>query len=737
MAPLPYADAVPPPQIGGYTDLVQVAKGGFGVVYRARQERFDRVVAVKVLSVTDLTDRDRERFDRECRAMGALSWHPNVVAVYDSGVADDGHPFLAMEYLSGGSLGDRLGAAPFPWEEAVRAGVQVAGALGAAHAAGTLHRDLKPENLLVGPFGEAKLGDFGIAAVSGSSGTTTGTASLTVAHVAPELLAGDRPDERSDIYGLASTLHTLIAGRPPFVEEQGEPVAAIITRVLRSPAPPATGAPDDLAQLLQQCLAKDPAARPQTAAALGRRLQEIQAAHGLPVTELRLAAHSTPEDPAPTAIDGGDSSPTVVGIPFVPPERTSETAPEPTPDASPDPVAAAAPERVAADATPSEAAVAPAPDAAPEPVPPAPAPPETTPVPPEPARAPRRPAPAAPKRSRSRGVLVAALLVLVILVGGAIAVGLATRSNSDSGSDDAAGTSSSTAPDAGPTTVTPPAVAATVAVDPDPVGAAATSGDVWITHTVDAGTVTRIDATTDQVVDSISVGRSPRGIAATADAVWVTNFEDDTVSHIDPASGTVVDTFGAGPSPRGVAATDTAVWVTNFDDATVTRIDPVSGTIVATVAVGTEPLRVEATDDQVWVTNSAGDTVTRIDPATDRVVDTVTVGARPHSVAFSEGAVWVSTFEDGTVVRIDPATNDVVATVDVGAGLGFMAVSADALWVANTPDGTLTRIGLADDAVQATIPTGAGAAGVALADGAVWVANTGADEVSRVEPASG
>ncbi|MBL8774506.1 MAG: protein kinase [Acidimicrobiales bacterium] len=723
---------MPPPQIGGYTDLVQVAKGGFGVVYRARQERFDRVVAVKVLSVVDLTERDRERFDRECRAMGALSWHPHVVAVYDSGVADDGHPFLAMEYLSGGSMGDRLSIAPFPWKEAVSVGVQVAGALGAAHAAGTLHRDLKPENLLVGPFGEAKLGDFGIAAVDGSSGTTTGTASLTVAHVAPELLAGDRPDERSDIYGLASTLHTLIVGRPPFVEQHGEPVAAIITRVLRSPAPPAAGAPDDLAALLQQCLAKDPAARPQTAAAFGRRLQEVQAAHGLAVTELRLAPHSTPDDPAPTAEGAGDSSPTVMGIPTVPPPETPAPAapapsapePEPEPELAPPPPA---PEP---------------PPAAPEPEPLVEAPAAERTSGPEPAA---RSAPPAPRSgSRSRGVLVGALLVLVVLVAGAIVVGL-SRSGSDSPSDDVAGPSTSTPTstppsterDGGPVPFTEPAVVASVGVDPDPVGVAATGTDLWVTHSVDAGVVTRIDATTDQVIERIPVGRSPRGVAATADAVWVTNFDDDTVDRIDPTSGDVVDTLAAGPSPRGVSATDTAVWVTNFDDATVTRIDPSSGAIVATVDVGSEPLRVEATDEQVWVTNSAGDTVTRIDPATDQVVATVTVGARPHSVVFSDGAVWASSFESGTVSRIDPATNDVAATIDLGPGIGSMVVSDDALWVTNTTDGTLTRIGLADDAVQATIPTARGAAGMALADGAVWVANTGADDVSRVEPASG
>src|SRR6185503_2859474 len=130
----------PPPVIDGFSELAQIARGGFGVVYRARQDRFDRVVALKVLSVTDLSERDVERFDRECRAMGNLSWHPNVVAVYDSGITEDGRPWLAMELLEGGSYGDRIRRdGPLAWADAVSATIQVAGALGAAHAAGTLH----------------------------------------------------------------------------------------------------------------------------------------------------------------------------------------------------------------------------------------------------------------------------------------------------------------------------------------------------------------------------------------------------------------------------------------------------------------------------------------------------------------------------------------------------------------------------------------------------------------------
>lgn len=311
------------PEVEGFSDLVLIAKGGFGTVYRARQVRHGRVVALKVLDVSDLDERGRRRFDRECVAMGSLSWHPNVVALFDSGIAADGHPWLAMEYLEAGSLGDRLRKdGPLPWPAAVVAGVQVAGALGAAHAAGVLHRDLKPENLLIGPFGEVELGDFGIAAVEGASKTTTGHASFTASHVAPEILRRQRPDERADLYSLASTLHTLVAGSPPFAGRAGEPIEAVLASVLTDPPPRLQGVPASLADLLHQTLSKDPGDRPASAEVFGRILQRVQAEGGHDVTELRLAPTGRLADPVepppsvdsdtgPVAAAGGDSRTTV------------------------------------------------------------------------------------------------------------------------------------------------------------------------------------------------------------------------------------------------------------------------------------------------------------------------------------------------------------------------------------------------------------------------------------------
>ncbi len=214
--------APPVPVITGYADLVEIGRGGYAIVYRARQEAMGRTVAVKVLARMDVSGDLLRRFRRECEAMGMLSWHPHIVVVHDAGSTESGSPYLAMEHLPAGSLGDRLRAdGALPWTDVLAIGVQLADALEAAHRAGLLHRDVKPENVLLDRFGESKLSDFGIAAVQEATTATQGITG-TIAHTAPEILAGGRASVASDLYSLGSTLHTLLTGRPAFVRAGDE-----------------------------------------------------------------------------------------------------------------------------------------------------------------------------------------------------------------------------------------------------------------------------------------------------------------------------------------------------------------------------------------------------------------------------------------------------------------------------------------------------------------------------------
>ena len=712
------------PEITGYSEPIRVARGGFAVVYRARQDRFNRLVALKVLNVDDLDDRSRRRFERECSAMGSLSWHPHVVAVHDSGIDDDGRPWLAMEYLDAGSLGDRLArGGPLSWEEALSVGVQVAGALGAAHASGVVHRDIKPENILIGPFGEAKLSDFGIAAVEGSTRTTTGHGSFTVAHVAPEALRGQQPDERSDLYGLASTLHTLITGTPPFASDADQPIATYITRVLQAPAPRLDAIPDELADLLERTLAKDPDDRPQTAEAFGRRLQDVQTNSGQRVTDLRLA---------PTESVG----PLTVGAPdTATPDPRAPAAAQP----SAEPAGAIHPEP----AEPGPRSTGPVPDdqrvggaqstihraATPTPPPPdhaTPTPPpadDSTPTPPpSDDSTPTRTGPP-PHRRRMIVAAVAALAVGAVVL-------TTTRS------DDSGGESSAAARTTTPTTPTTPIVA-TIDVGNDPEGVAATEDAVWVTNQ-DTGTVSRVDPATNQVVATIRGVNAPYAVAATGDAVWVIDFSDDNgaaVIRIDPATNQVVASLNQpGAFPWRVAATDDAVWVTNQDDGTVSRIDPATNQVVATIAVGTNPLGVATTGDAVWVGDGDAGTVSRIDPATNQVVATIAVGNDPGAVAATDDAVWATDFSDDTVTRIDPANNQVVDIIAVGTNPEGVSATDDAVWVTNFSDDTVTRIDPATNEVVATIAVGTNPLGVAATGDAVWVTNQDDGTVSRIDP---
>jgi hypothetical protein len=286
--------------IAGLTDAEEIGRGGFGIVYRARQTAVGRSVAVKMLSAVSLSDDTRRRFERESQAMAAVSDHPNIVTLHDSGFSGTGRPYLVMELVPGGAMADLL---PVPWARAVEVGVKVAGALETAHRAGIFHRDVKPENILLSSYGEPKLTDFGIAKVAGSSETPSANITASLLHAAPETLSGARPTASTDVYSLASTLYTLVAGRAPFAAEHDEEtLAPLLTRISTAPVPdlrPA-GVPDAVCVVLERALAKRPAERPATPAEFGNLLREAQRSLQLVPTDM--------------LIEGVDREPAVRGV---------------------------------------------------------------------------------------------------------------------------------------------------------------------------------------------------------------------------------------------------------------------------------------------------------------------------------------------------------------------------------------------------------------------------------------
>jgi len=300
-----------PPAIPGLRFERQLGAGGFSDVFLYEQQLPRRRVAVKVLLAEHLSEQTREAFVAEANLMAQLSAHPYIVTIYTADVAPDGRPYLAMEYCEGPSLAEQAKLRTFAVADALRTGVRLASAVATAHAAGILHRDIKPANVLTNAYGWPALTDFGIsqaveldaasASAAGGSGElgatgTTGssgtqTVGLSIPWSPPEMFEDEpRPDVRSDVFSLAATVYTLLAGRTPF-EVPGQPngAADLISRIERGTVTPLgrDDVPASLVATLQKGLAKDRSNRFDTAVDFARALQRV---------EMELAYAPTPID---------------------------------------------------------------------------------------------------------------------------------------------------------------------------------------------------------------------------------------------------------------------------------------------------------------------------------------------------------------------------------------------------------------------------------------------------------
>jgi len=279
----------PNTKLGPYEIVAPLGAGGMGEVYRARDTRLGREVAVKVLPEHLLqSEQAHQRFEREARSASGLN-HPNICAVYDIGT-HEGASYLVMELLEGETLAERLVRGPMPMEELLAVAIPLADALDRAHGSGLVHRDLKPGNVMLTPTG-AKLLDFGLAkgldvsAPGDSAATPTMTSPLTTAgmiigtfqYMAPEQLEGQEADVRSDLWAFGSILYEMATGRRAF---DGKTQASLIASILKEEPPPipavATGASPAFDHIVRRALAKQPDDRWQSARDLGAELRWVQ-----------------------------------------------------------------------------------------------------------------------------------------------------------------------------------------------------------------------------------------------------------------------------------------------------------------------------------------------------------------------------------------------------------------------------------------------------------------------------
>src|SRR5215208_4788062 len=214
-----------PPQIPGLAEWRPLAQGGFSIVWQARQESLNRLVAVKVDQRKLTSETERRRFLREAGAAGRLSGHPGIVTVHDAGILEDDQPYLVMELCPGGSLSKWLKPENRKSQDRVRdVGVRIADALATAHARGVLHRDVKPANILINAYDHPGLADFGLAAVPEPGSEIAATLeALTPAYAPREVIYGEAPTEASDVYSLAATLYALLCGKAPRYPEGRQP----------------------------------------------------------------------------------------------------------------------------------------------------------------------------------------------------------------------------------------------------------------------------------------------------------------------------------------------------------------------------------------------------------------------------------------------------------------------------------------------------------------------------------
>lgn len=279
-----------PRLLGHYRIESRLGEGGMGTVYKAVDTRLQRVVALKVISRETVRETDRKRFAREAKAASALN-HPNVVIIYDFGSAD-GMDYIAMEYVEGRTLHHALQQENRPLPELLEYARQAAAAIAKAHAAGIVHRDLKPGNIMVTTEGQVKVLDFGLAkhtparepdAPITEALTGLGDVLGTPAYMSPEQAKGNPADARSDIFSFGVILYELVCGTRPF---QGRSASATLVQIaMEEPVPAARRnphAPPEVLALIERCLRKKPAERPQSmeevAASLTRALQPVPVA---------------------------------------------------------------------------------------------------------------------------------------------------------------------------------------------------------------------------------------------------------------------------------------------------------------------------------------------------------------------------------------------------------------------------------------------------------------------------
>lgn len=294
-----------PPILPGFSNIRLLGSGGFADVFLYEQNMPRRHVAVKVMLADVVTENVRQMFQVEANLMAQLSSHPGILTVYQASISADGRPYLVMELCSA-RLADRYRKERLPVAEVLRIAVQIGSAIETAHRAGVLHRDIKPSNILTTAYGHPVLSDFGIAATL-SAAASHDTVGMSIPWSAPEVLLDQTPGTvQSEVWSLAATTYSLLAGRSPFEIVDGPNTSdELIGRITKArvPAIGRDDVPEALEAVLRRAMTRDPAKRQQSAMELVRELQRVELEMGLVPTQADV---SVEEWALATVSDPGD-----------------------------------------------------------------------------------------------------------------------------------------------------------------------------------------------------------------------------------------------------------------------------------------------------------------------------------------------------------------------------------------------------------------------------------------------
>jgi serine/threonine protein kinase len=275
----------------GFSYVHVLGAGGFADVFLYEQNMPRRQVAVKVLLSEVVNDQVRQMFQAEANLMAQLSSHPSILTVYQASVSSDGRPYLVMEMCSS-ALGERYRRERVPVAEVMRIAVKIGSAVETAHRAGVLHRDIKPSNILLTAYGHPVLSDFGIAATL-SDAATQEAVGMSIPWSAPEVLMDETPGSvASEVWSLAATVYSLLAGRSPFeIPGQSNKSADLISRINRAKIQPIgrSDVPVSLERALQHAMSRKPESRPGSALELVREFQAVETELGVPQTPVEVA----------------------------------------------------------------------------------------------------------------------------------------------------------------------------------------------------------------------------------------------------------------------------------------------------------------------------------------------------------------------------------------------------------------------------------------------------------------